>query len=107
MDAALTTTLDTLLPLLQKVAEVHGPSDPRLLEVFGGYSDLHRRLAGGLATRAEVEDGLGLLRHLTDGFTPPEGACRSYRRALADLEWVSARLPAAAADLATGPTSAP
>jgi regulator of cell morphogenesis and NO signaling len=44
------------------------------------------------AEHAELRAGLGRLRRLTRGFVPPEWACRTYRRALAELEDLEADL---------------
>ncbi|MCM2335009.1 MAG: hypothetical protein NDI82_13835 [Anaeromyxobacteraceae bacterium] len=92
MDAALATTLDTLGPLLAKVAEVHGPQDPRLAAVAEAFSGLRARLAAAPGDLAGAAAELERLAALTDGFAPPPHACRSYRRALADLEWLRWRL---------------
>lgn len=92
MDHALATTLMTLEPLLAKVAEVHGPQDPRLVEVAHAFTALRARLEaapGELAAAAAELDRLG---DLTDGFVPPDHACRSYRRALTDMAWLRRQL---------------
>lgn len=83
-------TLPALGALAQKVASVHGPSDPRLYRVRDVFADTAKRLtavAQGPATGAAealVQD-LQQLRELTDGFSLPPHACRSYRGLLEGL----------------------
>lgn len=113
--------LPSLGPLVAKVAEVHGPHDPRLAEVRRRFDELAARLHARLddeesaafplllarggdpagveaavarmqAGGAELRRDLAHLAELTDGFTPPDWACRSYRLALAQLEELSADL---------------
>lgn len=89
MEPYLTTTLDALAPLVAKVAAVHGPQDPRLHEAHGAFLDLEAALRRAPPDLAAIGAPFARLRHLTDGFTPPDHACRSYRLALAllaDLE---------------------
>jgi len=97
MDEALTTTLATLGPLLAKVAEVHGRQDPRLAEVAAGFEAIRAALEAGRPGLGAAAAGLDRLGALTDGFSPPEHACRSYRRALSDLEWLRGQVARAAA----------
>ena len=92
MEQALVTTLDALGPLLAKVAEVHGPQDPRLVTVALEFATLRARLDQASEGSPDAAADLDRLAALTDGFTPPEHACRSYRRALADLTWIRRRL---------------
>jgi iron-sulfur cluster repair protein YtfE (RIC family) len=92
MDQAVATTLETLEPLLAKVAEVHGRQDPRLVAVALEFSFVRARLEKEPLDLAAAAADLERLADLTDGFAPPEHACRSYRRALADLEWLRRRL---------------
>lgn len=92
MDDALATTLATLEPLLARVAEVHGPQDPRLGEAALAFAGLKARLAAAPEDLAGAAADLERLAALTDGFAPPPHACRSYRRALSDLEWLRWRL---------------
>jgi regulator of cell morphogenesis and NO signaling len=113
--------LPALRPLVAKVAEVHGAHDPRLAEVRSRFDALSGRLLGALdeeesatfpllmargsdparvaAAVARMEAGEAVLRQdlaqlaaLTDGYTPPTWACRSYRLALAQLEELAADL---------------
>lgn len=97
MDEALSTTLATLGPLLAKVAEVHGRQDARLAEVAAGFASVRAALEAGRPDLAAAASGLERLGALTDGFSPPEHACRSYRRALADLEWLRGQVARGAA----------
>jgi iron-sulfur cluster repair protein YtfE (RIC family) len=92
MDQALATTLETLEPLLAKVAEVHGRQDPRLVTLALEFPDVRERLLRSPQDLAGAAAVLVRLAGLTDGFTPPEHACRSYRRALSDLDWLEQRL---------------
>lgn len=92
MDDAVTTTLETLGPLLAKVAEVHGRQDPRLVAVAEGFPSLRAHLEAGPAGASAAAAELERLAGLTDGFAPPDHACRSYRRALSDLAWLRGRL---------------
>jgi len=92
MDQAIITTLETLGPLLAKVAEVHGRQDPRLVTVALEFTALRARLEQAPADLAGAGAELERLAALTDGFAPPDHACRSYRRALADLDWLRWRL---------------
>jgi regulator of cell morphogenesis and NO signaling len=113
--------LPALGPLVAKVAEVHGAHDPRLAEVRRTFEALAGRLLGALdeeesatfpllmtrgsdpagvaaavsrmeAGEAALREGLAALAALTDGYTPPSWACRSYRLALAQLEELAADL---------------
>jgi iron-sulfur cluster repair protein YtfE (RIC family) len=102
MDQALATTLQTLEPLLAKVAEVHGPQDPRLVEVARGFTALRARLEAAPEALAGAAAELDRLGDLTDGFVPPDHACRSYRRALTDMAWLRRQLATA-----TTPWAAP
>lgn len=92
MDQAVAITLETLGPLLAKVAEVHGRQDPRLVTVALEFTGLRARLEAGAPGLAAADGELERFAALTDGFAPPEHACRSYRRALADLEWLRWRV---------------
>jgi iron-sulfur cluster repair protein YtfE (RIC family) len=92
MDQAVYTTLETLGPLLAKVAEVHGRQDPRLVTLALEFPDVRERLLRSPQDLAGAAAVLVRLAGLTDGFTPPEHACRSYRRALSDLDWLEQRL---------------
>ncbi len=108
-------TMPSLLQFSAKVARVHGPSDPRLVELGRVIEEMDAALADHLATEEEVlfpairsshgadEGGLDLIdqmesehdtvgalmaeaRKLTDGFTPPDWACNTYRVLFATLE---------------------
>lgn len=92
MDQVVVTTLDALGPLLAKVAEVHGGQDPRLARVASEFAALRARLEATPPDLAGAAEDLARLAGLTDGFAPPEHACRSYRRALSDLEWLRGRV---------------
>lgn len=92
MEQAVATTLETLGPLVAKVAEVHGRQDPRLVAVAQEYLVLRARLEAAPEDLAGAAASLERLAGLTDGFAPPEQACRTYRRALADLEWLRRQL---------------
>ncbi|MBI5068069.1 MAG: hemerythrin domain-containing protein [Deltaproteobacteria bacterium] len=107
--------LPPLGPLVAKVAEVHGEHEPRLAEVRRLFDEMAARLLARLdeeesstfpllmargsdpagvaaavarmtAGEEALRDDLARLAELTDGFTPPGWACRSYRLALAQLE---------------------
>ena len=91
MDQALTTTLETLGPLLAKVAEVHGRQDPRLVAVALEFPGLRALLEQAPPDPGAAAAFLARLAALTDGFGPPDHACRSYRRAHADLAWLRGR----------------
>jgi len=92
MDDAVITTLDTLGTLLTRVAEVHGRQDPRLAAVASGIPALRAHLEAGPVGASAAAAELDRLAALTDGFAPPDHACRSYRRALSDLAWLRGRL---------------
>jgi len=92
MDQSVATTLETLGPLLAKVAEVHGRQDPRLVAVALEFTALNARLEQAPPDLAGALAELERLAGLTDGFAPPEHACRSYRRALSDLHWLRRHL---------------
>jgi iron-sulfur cluster repair protein YtfE (RIC family) len=94
MQTALTelcATLPRIEALAQKVSRVHGPGDPRLVElsrVVDSTARSLRELAHGGAAEAPAESAAGLerMRTLTDGFLPPSHACSSYRTLLSSLE---------------------
>jgi iron-sulfur cluster repair protein YtfE (RIC family) len=89
VNAYLENTLPTLQPLLAKVAAVHGPQDHRLEAAHRAFLDLRALLERAPDDGAAAAAPLARLRLLTDDFTPPDHACRSYRLALAllaDLE---------------------
>lgn len=87
----LCATLPRIEALAQKVARVHGPDDPRLVELNRVVNSTARSLrglahGGGPADPAESAAGLERMRTLTDGFLPPSHACSSYRTLLSSLE---------------------
>jgi regulator of cell morphogenesis and NO signaling len=108
-------SLPWIRSMADKVSRVHGPHDPRLIElgeVVGTLADtllphlddeerdLFPALMSRKTQRAAIEEGLvamesehrvvgGLLertRTLTEDFTPPDWACGTYRALLAELE---------------------
>lgn len=117
----LRSALPSVAPLVEKIASVHGDRDPALHEVAAAFAALRVRLEPHLADEelrlfpallagragdpasaaaleqlraehAEIRAGLRRLRELTRGYAPPEWACRTYRRALAELEDLEADL---------------
>ncbi len=106
--------LPFLVPLVAKVAGVHGDHDPRLRELQAEFVelremlDLHldeeeqtlfrevvadapdpehlrRELAGMREEHREVGAALRRIRALSDDYTPPPWACSSYRTLLVEL----------------------
>jgi regulator of cell morphogenesis and NO signaling len=117
----LRSALPSVAPLVERIAAVHGDRDPALVEVAAAFAALRARIephlvdeeerlfpallsgrAGDPASAAALEQlraehagirsGLRRLRELTRGYAPPEWACRTYRRALAELEDLEADL---------------
>jgi regulator of cell morphogenesis and NO signaling len=113
--AFLRRALPALEPLLQKIADVHGDHDPRLLEVLAAFLGLRASLEPHLeeeetvlfpllmsrgADRARIARELGRMREehlevgraldrirdLTDDFATPEWGCATYRLAMAELD---------------------
>lgn len=108
--ATLKSELPRLGALAEKVAMVHGESDPRLRGLFETFQSFVRDLIPHMAREEEVvfpgiragsastdairrleseHDGAGAamakMRELTDGYRPPEWACNSYRALLDGL----------------------
>ena len=117
----LRSALPVIGPLVDKIAAVHGEKDPALIDLAAVFTALRARLepqldeeerrlfpallvgrAGDPAVTAALESlraehaalraGLRLLRELAHGYVAPEWACRTYRRALAELEDLEADL---------------
>jgi regulator of cell morphogenesis and NO signaling len=117
----LRSALPSLAPLVEKIAAVHGDRDPALVDVAAAFAALRARIEPHLADEEErlfpallagragdpawaaalerlraehagIRAGLRRLRELTRGHAPPEWACRTYRRALAELEDLEADL---------------
>jgi regulator of cell morphogenesis and NO signaling len=113
--AFLRRALPALEPLLEKIADVHGDHNPRLLEVLAVFRGLRASLEPHLeeeetvlfpllmsrgADRARIARELGRMREehlevgraldrirdLTDEFATPEWGCTSYRLAMAELD---------------------
>ena len=87
----LTLTLPALDALTAKVAKVHGPDQPHLLDVRTAFMETAEALNSLTASPADKKvsaaalQGLERMRTLTEGFTPPATACRSYRAMLDGL----------------------
>ncbi len=109
----LRSAIPFLRPLANKVARVHGDSEPRLRELRDTVTELFDALephleleeqqvfpammakadpaaiAAGVVTldteHLEVGAMLHKMRDLTDDFTPPEWACNSYRTLFSEL----------------------
>ncbi len=64
--------LVNLNALAEKVARVHGESDPRLHQV-------RDQLLSTTQLLGQLQTELDALRNLTDAYSPPAKACRSYR----------------------------
>lgn len=117
----LRSALPVIGPLVDKIAAVHGDKDPALVELAAVFTALRARLepqldeeeqrlfpallvgrAGDPAVTAALERlraehaalraGLRTLRELAHGYVAPAWACRTYRRALAELEDLEADL---------------
>jgi regulator of cell morphogenesis and NO signaling len=113
--AFLRRALPDLEPLLQKIADVHGDRDPRLLELLAVFRGMRASLEAHLAeeetvlfpllmsrdadrARAarelgrmreehlEVGRALDAMRDITDDFATPEWGCATYRLAMAELD---------------------
>lgn len=89
----LCVTLPGLGALAQKVASVHGNTDPRLNQVSDVFRDTSKHLhalaqAPGTPAPADLAADLKQLRELTDDFAVPSHACGSYRGLLAGLTHV-------------------
>lgn len=111
--------LPAIAPIAAKVAQVHGPHDPRLREVhatFVALSDallphldeeeevlfpalmsrkpdpalLSRELDKMMTDHLAVGDMLARLRALTDGYVTPEWGCNTYRVLMAELDSLEA-----------------
>ncbi len=117
----LRSALPAIAPLVDKIAAVHGEKDPALVGLAAAFTALRARLephledeerrlfpallagrAGDPAVTAALERlraehaalraDLRTLRALAHGYVAPEWACRTYRRALAELEDLEADL---------------
>jgi regulator of cell morphogenesis and NO signaling len=117
----LRSALPAVGPLVEKIAAVHGGKDPALVELAAVFAALRARLEPHLddeerrifpallagragepaveamlealrAEHAELRAGLRTVRELAHGYVAPEWACRTYRRALAELEDLEADL---------------
>jgi regulator of cell morphogenesis and NO signaling len=102
-----------------KVAHVHGPHTPELVEIARLFAELTREMEAHMANEEEIvfprikagsgedlaalieqmegeHEGAGELMHrlrrLTNDFQPPEGACNTYRASFAKLEEFEADL---------------
>ena len=64
--------LATLSTLSERVARVHGATDPRLIQVQAVFQSAK-------AAMQALQGDLAQLRSLTDAYSPPDSACRSYR----------------------------
>ena len=113
--AFLRSALPFLVPLVAKVARVHGDHDPRLRELRAEFVELResldihldqeedvlfrevvadvrdpdllrRELAGMRGEHRELVAALGRIRVLCDGYLPPAWACGSYRTLLVELQ---------------------
>jgi hypothetical protein len=93
-ETPLTSTLGCLPPLdtlAERVARVHGPSQPQLLVLRESYLSLAVALDKLAQRRDEAAAALDAarqlrqIRGLTQRYTPPAGACRSYRSLFAGL----------------------
>lgn len=113
--AYLRRALPALEPLLQKIADVHGDREPRLLELLAVFRGLREwvephleeeetvlfpllmsrgadrdRIAGELGRMREEHMKVGLafdrIRDITGDFAVPEWGCASFRLAMAELE---------------------
>ncbi len=117
----LRSALPVIRPLVDKIAAVHGAKDPALVELARVFEALCGRLEPHLhdeearlfpallagrhgdpavsamleslrAEHAEIRGALKQVRELAHGYVAPEWACRTYRRALAELEDLEADL---------------
>lgn len=108
-------SLPVLEPLAAKVARVHGPHNPKLVEILGIFRELRGAIEPHLeqeetvlfpallstrpdpaVVRAELASmfdehlavgrALASLRHLSDDFSTPEWGCGSYRMLMHELE---------------------
>src|SRR4051812_3190026 len=70
--------------LVDKVAEVHGGSDPRLVELQQVFGRFRERIEEHFEHQ-QLIDALGRMRALTDDFTAPDWACATYRTMVAEL----------------------
>lgn len=83
--------LPALDALSERVARVHGPSQPHLLVLRECYLSLALALDDLSQRRDEAAASLAAarllrqLRVLSQGYAPPAGACRSYRSLYAGL----------------------
>ena len=77
MNTEIIRELDKILPV---VVRVHGEHHPELTRV----AELYARLKQGEAVSEE-------LRAVTGGFTAPEDACPTFRKAYADLQALAER----------------
>jgi regulator of cell morphogenesis and NO signaling len=117
----LRSALPVVRPLVDKIAAVHGAKDPALVELARVFEALCARLGPHLhdeearlfpallagrhgdpavaamlealrAEHAELRGALRQVRELAHGYVAPDWACRTYRRALAELEDLEADL---------------
>lgn len=112
--AYLRKVMPYLSTLCQKVANVHGQNEPKLLELRYVFEELKQQIephlieeeeelfplllsANPQSAIAHALDGmieehrsvgklLEKIRHLTDGYHPPIGACRSFSTLYAELD---------------------
>jgi len=117
----LRSALPVIGPLVEKIAAVHGERDLALVELATVFAALRARLEPHLddeerrifptllagraadpavmaaleqlrAEHAELRAALRTVRELAHGYVAPDWACRTYRRALAELEDLEADL---------------
>jgi iron-sulfur cluster repair protein YtfE (RIC family) len=86
--ADLARTLPALDALTDKVARVHGPGDPSLIELRSAFvgtakalTDLAEHTGPYGQAKAAIQ-GIEQMRALSHGYTPPPNACRTYRAML-------------------------
>jgi regulator of cell morphogenesis and NO signaling len=113
------SALANIEPIAAKVARVHGPKDPGLLELHAAFTELsaallphldeeetelfpallaagkdrrqlHRELERMLADHLAVGDLLARIRSLANGFSIPEWGCTTYRVLMTELEALEA-----------------